>query len=198
MTSVDQTWFTERLEHRQLSQRRLAKLMGLDPAAVSLMFRGKRKIALEEASQLAVLLDVPVTEVLERAGLHVHGERRIKMVGTLNASGEVSMSGEGAHDLVEAPPGVPSDCVAIQARTTGTDQEALDGWIYFVSNAHGSPGQTIGHLAMVAIKGNGVRFATVKRGYTRGTYNLINYRQEVTPNVELAWASPILWIKTTA
>jgi len=38
----------------------------------------------------------------------------------------------------------------------------------------------------------------VKRGYKRGTYNLTDNTGRTTENVELAWASPVFWIKTTA
>ena len=44
-------WFKQKLAERKLSQRQLAKLMGLDPAAVSLMLRGQRKMTNEEAHQ---------------------------------------------------------------------------------------------------------------------------------------------------
>jgi len=36
----------------RLSQRKLAKLLDLDPAAVSLMLRGRRKMTAEEAAAI--------------------------------------------------------------------------------------------------------------------------------------------------
>ncbi len=36
---IDTEWFRDRLASRKLSQRGLAKAMGVDPSAVSLMFR---------------------------------------------------------------------------------------------------------------------------------------------------------------
>ena len=42
--------------------------MNLDPAAVSLMLRGKRKMSASEAGEIAKLLGVAVDEVLMRAG----------------------------------------------------------------------------------------------------------------------------------
>ena len=42
--------------------------MGLDPAAVSLMLRGKRKMSAAEAAEIARLLNVSVEEVLLHAG----------------------------------------------------------------------------------------------------------------------------------
>lgn len=170
--------------------------MGLDPSALSLMLRGKRKITIEECAQLAVLLDVSTTEVLERAGLQVHGERKVKLVGYVNSQFEVTLLGDGAHEMVDAPPHVTSQTVAIQARTSGSDQETIDRWLYFVSDTKATPSKSIGELAMVAIKGNGIKIVHVRRGYTRGTYNLVNRKNELTHNAEIAWASPVIWIKT--
>lgn len=66
--AIDTRWFKDMLADRRLSQRRLAALMGLDPAAVSLMIRGKRKLSTAEASEIARLLNVGVEEVAARAG----------------------------------------------------------------------------------------------------------------------------------
>lgn len=65
---TDTRWFRERLSDAQLSQRKLAQHLHLDPAAVSLMLRGKRKMSTKEATELAKLLRVPVQEVVLRAG----------------------------------------------------------------------------------------------------------------------------------
>jgi len=197
-TAIDTEWFVDRLEQRQLSQRGLARLMGIDPAAVSLMFRGKRRITLEEAAQLAVLLDVSTTEVLQRAGLPTHGERTVKVAGFITKDYEVMLQAEGAHDMVEAPSNVPQDTIALQARTTGTDMELIDGYLYFIAGSRRSPSEALGQLAMCAVKGNGTKVGHLKRGYRRGTYNLVNARGDILTNVELAWASPVLWVKTIA
>lgn len=194
---IDTQWFVDRIAARKLSLRGLAKLMGLDPAALSLAFRGKRKITLEEAAQLSVLLDVSTTEVLERAGIKAHGELKVKVIGYRMPDGHVQLAGEGLHDMVEAPPGVPSDCVAIQSRTAGSNSEAIDGWLFFASADHGSPSHAMGQFALLAIKGNGMKLAHIRKGYKRGTYNLLSMKsEEIMQNAELAWASPVLWIKT--
>ena len=53
-------WFRQLLSTRKLSQRGLAKLLELDPAAVSLMLRGQRKMTNEEAHQISMILGVPI------------------------------------------------------------------------------------------------------------------------------------------
>ena len=66
---IDTRWFQDRLSDVRLSQRKLARQMSLDPAAVSLMIRGKRKMSAAEAAEIARFLGVSVTEVLVRAGI---------------------------------------------------------------------------------------------------------------------------------
>lgn len=66
---VDTRWFQNQLADRHISQRKLAKLLDLDPAAVSLMFRGRRKMSAAEAAEVSRVLNVDVDEVLRRAGI---------------------------------------------------------------------------------------------------------------------------------
>lgn len=199
MTTINTQWFTDRLAERRLSQRQLAKLMGVDNAAVSLMLRGKRKMSLDEAAQLAVLLQSTTAEILEAAGVPVTGNsQRVKVIGHMSGDGSVGLEAEGIHDMVDAPPGLPGDAVAIQCRTARTDQELVDGWLYFLSEKQISPERAVGTFAMVAIKNNGLHMAHVKRGYRKGTFNIADNSGRTMQNVELAWASPVYWIKTTA
>ncbi len=67
---IDTRWFQDRLADRQVSQRKLASMLNLDPAAVSLMVRGKRKMSAAEAAEVARVLNVSVDEVLARAGIY--------------------------------------------------------------------------------------------------------------------------------
>lgn len=196
--TINTQWFSERLTERRMSQRQLAKLMGLDSSAVSLMFRGKRKMTIEEAAQIAVLLQSSTQEVLQAAGVQIQAEQLVPVVGFVKGDGTVTMSAEGTHDMVEAPPHMPPDCVAVQYRTAGTEREQWDGWLAFMAERQMTPDKALGCLALVAIKGSGLVITHVKRGYRRGTYNLLDSQGRAQENVELAWASPVYWLKTTA
>lgn len=195
---IDTRWFTDRLDERRMSQRQLAKLMGLDSAAVSLMLRGKRRMSMEEAAQIAVLLQSSTQEVLEAAGVPLNSGRQVPIIGFALADGTVVLHPEGTHDMVDAPPGLPADAVAIQTRSAGSERPMYDGWLSYLSERQHPPEKSIDTYALVAIKSNGLHMRHVKRGYKRGTYNLTDNTGRTTENVELAWASPVFWIKTTA
>lgn len=196
--SINTEWFTNRLAERRMSQRQLARLMGMDPAAVSLMLRGKRRMTVEEAAQIAVLLQSTTTEVMTAAGVPITGGDRVPVVGYIHPDFSVTLEAEGLHDTVEAPPGLPADAIALQARTARSDQEVIDGWLHFMSATHHAPERTLGNLSLCALRDDGLLLAQVRRGYRVGRFNLLDRSGAQHHNVELAWASPVLWIKTTA
>ena len=98
MAIVDTQWFRDRLAARKLSQRGLARAMGVDASAVSLMLRGLRRMTVEEAGQVAVLLQVTTQEVMQAAGVPVQGGKRVRLMGYVQAGGRVVLEAEGLHD----------------------------------------------------------------------------------------------------
>lgn len=101
---IDTGWFQGRLADKRLSQRQLAKRMGLDPAAVSLMLRGKRKMSAAEAADIAVLLGVSADEVLLHAG-SVPVMPSLRSTVATDARGNVALV---ARDVATAAPVVGS------------------------------------------------------------------------------------------
>lgn len=69
MKHIDTQWFRGVLADRQISQRQLAFKMEMDPASMSLMFRGKRRMKFEDAEKLSKFLRVRVDEILYHAGV---------------------------------------------------------------------------------------------------------------------------------
>ena len=195
--TIDTAWFSGRLADRKMSQRGLAKIMGLDPAAMSLMLRGKRKMTLDEAAQLANILRVSTHDVLEHAGINVVSDRRAKVIGYMTGDASVHLYGEGNHDMIDAPSDMPPEnTAAVQARTAGTDLQHVDGYHMFFADEHVSPSSCVGQLVIAAVKGNGLVLAHVYKGYQRGSYNLMNWRNQLTTNQELLWVMPVFWIRT--
>lgn len=66
---VNTRWFQNGLADVKVSQRRLAKMMGVDPSAVTLMLKGRRAMSASEAALIAKVLGVPVDDVLREAGI---------------------------------------------------------------------------------------------------------------------------------
>lgn len=192
--SMQTEWFKERLAQRKLSQRKLANLMGLDPAAVSLMLRGQRKMTSEEAHFIASTVGVPVTEVLRRAGIEVLDDvRSVPITASMNDRGAITLFPDKTHERVHGPADCPSGTQAIQVRAPSSIQ---DGWLLFILPGQQEPAELLDRICLVTIKGGNQCIAVIRRGYRHGTYNLITWPdREQRLDVEVAWASHVLWIK---
>jgi transcriptional regulator with XRE-family HTH domain len=196
-TKFDTDWFRDRLADKQLSQRRLAKFLGLDSSAVSLTFRGKRDMKLTEAAHIAQLLAVPVDEVLYHAGVMQHSKgAQVSVAGFLESHGEVrSVVGTEEAFSVPMPAGLMGDdYIAIQARTSGSDLEHMDGWLFFGKQPSKISPDAMGKMSFIHMR-NGMRFiAMIKRGYKPDRYNLSGTVNGT--DMEVTAAQPIELIKT--
>jgi transcriptional regulator with XRE-family HTH domain len=63
---IDSDWFYRQLDREGRSLREMAKVLGLDPSAVSRMLRGERKMSAEEQDGIADYLGIPLDEVAMR------------------------------------------------------------------------------------------------------------------------------------
>lgn len=190
-------WFRQLLATRKLSQRGLAKLLELDPAAVSLMLRGQRKMTNAEAHQVSLILGVPITEVLRQAGIEVNDDvRRVKVTGYIDKDAAVTLFPKRTHDKVVGPADCPEGTYALQQRDANSQK---DGWMYFVSPSEDDPRQHLGEMCCVALDNGEHIVAFIQRGYRSGTFNLIRCctNESLRTDANVVWASRILWIKPT-
>lgn len=188
-------WFRQVLASKKLSQRRLAALLELDPAAVSLMLRGQRRMTNEEAHQIGIILGVKTTEVLRQAGIAVSDDvRHVKVTGHVDKDEVVTLFPRRTHDKVVGPADCPEGTYALQKRSPGHPH---DEWMLFISPAEDDPRAHLGQMCCVALQNGEHIIAFVQRGYRSGTFNLINGANgsAIRTDADVAWASRILWIK---
>jgi DNA-binding transcriptional regulator YdaS (Cro superfamily) len=187
-------WFRDRLADKKLSQRRLAKMLEIDPAAVSLMFRGMRRITPHEAHQISVILGVPLNEVMRNAGIEVTEDvRRCPVAAHVDENGVVTTMPPRTHDDVIGPGDCPVGTFAIQVRSHSSTK---DGWLLFVTPAQVAPAENIDQLCLVATGDGRQILAVVRRGYRRDTHNLIIWpSNEMISDASIVWTSTVLWIK---
>ncbi|MFN7609908.1 MAG: helix-turn-helix domain-containing protein, partial [bacterium] len=144
---VDTQWFQERLRERDVSQRRLAKMLSLDPSALSLMFRGRRKMTTVEAAELSRILGVPLDEVMLHAGATgAQPVTTIPLVYSIDDQGELHAKrpGERVHALGDLPE------AAVAARNEDR-HSAYFGWTYFYVPRPNIPIEAIGKKCIVQI-----------------------------------------------
>lgn len=198
MQKIDRRWFTATLSDRRISQRQLAKLMGVDPASIHRLLTGKRPMRMDEAVNIASLLGVPVADVLGHAGVNVSGSvASVPLVGFVDGQGEAHLDWNAQGERVPSPVELPPRACAVQMRTASSPIDSWDGWILYTTLPDGIAADALGRLCLVGLKGNGVdllRF--VRRGYRRGYYNLTSTAAPSLSDAELDWATPILHIQT--
>ena len=194
MPPIDQNWFKEKLKSIGVSQRQLAKKMGLDPASVSYMLSGKRRMTMDEAHAIAGYLLLPVTEVMRQAGIEVLDDvRKVPIAGFIGQHCMVTLLPKGTHDLINAPADVPTGSYVLQLRIVNSPQ---DGWLYYVDGAQGKPEESLDKLCLVAFKDGGLILAIVRRGYKKDLFNLlVTCDSSVLENRELVWTARVLWIQ---
>lgn len=191
MSKVDTEWFRRRLETIKMSQRKLAKHMGLDPGAVSLMLRGMRKIKLEEATLLAQILTSPTSEVIRAAGVdELEGVRPVPVVGTIGVDSVVSMDLDSTEHQIHGPADLPPGSVAVQFMP-GYPGGFLPDAIAFFPKPDGVSQDAVSRLAIVKLVDGPVLCTFLRRGVKTGTYST-----EGNIQVAIEWATPVLWIKT--
>ncbi len=194
--TVNTQWFKDRLAERHLSQRGLARLMGIDSSAISLMLRGRREMKLTEAAQLAALIGVPAEEVLANVGVNLRSAgASVPIVATLDDHGEVQFGESEALGEVPRPPGdLPTDLGAIVCRTAGSQLDYMDRWLLFFHNLQeGVNPESIERLSLVKQRGSVTTIGQVKRSYARGRWD-VSCALRTSANIELEFATPILLI----
>ncbi len=187
-------WFRERLQDRKLSQRGLAKMLEIDPAAASLMLRGKRRMTPHEAHQISVILGTPLNEVMRQAGIEVTEDvHRCPVAAFVNEEGVVVTLPTRTHDTVLGPADCPVGTYAVQVRSHASIK---DGWLLFVTPAQAPASANADQLCLVATADGKQVLAVVRRGYRRDTHNLVLWpSMNIVSDAQIAWTSTVLWIK---
>jgi len=197
--AIDTRWFRDRLADRQMSQRELARKMGLDHASISGLIRGKRPMRMNEAGTIARLLGVPVSQVLEHAGLQLHKQCACAVVGWIDGTGEAHLDWHNSSDTVPCLVGCPANCLAIRFQTAATPLDHMDGWlIHFQQPQDGVPADAVGRLCLVKLREGMKVVASVRRGYLPGRWNLIRLAGGALENADLQWATPIRAMQSPA
>jgi transcriptional regulator with XRE-family HTH domain len=191
--TINTDWFKSLMADRRISQRELAKKIGVDHSALSLAFRGKRNMKMAEAADIARLLGVPVAEVMENAGIQSDA-KSVPLRGFVDGHGE--MHSEESDERIPAPHAMALGSFAIQCRTSSSPLEYMDGWLLFVAKPvdHVSA-EVVGKFCLCRLVDGVQVIGTLRRGYKRGRYNLINANSQMT-DVDVQWAAPILYIET--
>jgi transcriptional regulator with XRE-family HTH domain len=193
--AVNTRWFQDQLADRRLSQRKLAKMMNLDPSAVSLMLRGLRVISADEAADMARILGLPLPDVLSQIGVDLPRETGVDMVqivGWVDDNNRIHPQTQAGPTAAPKPPGAVDGTVAVRHMTDGY----RDGWlVYFCPIDYVMP-EAMGRLSVVEYAKTGTTALRVlKHGYEPGLYRLFDPSGGEPETARITSASVVTWIK---
>lgn len=183
------------MEEAGVTHRELAAAIGKDRTMVTWTLMGRRRIALTEAATWARVLHVDVDEVMRRVGADVPhvGRAAIRVVGWADEDLRIHWGTKGLRGP-KTIDGSGKGLVAIRFQGAG----AFEGAVALTSEVTEGKAATIapeviGRICVVRIVGTTADYLRlVKHGYTVGTFNLADLRENVLEeNVRLSAASVV-------
>jgi transcriptional regulator with XRE-family HTH domain len=193
MATVNRRYFESLMQAKGLSLRALARRMAISHSQLSLTFSGDRRFQLDEVAQLSAIFGEPISRIVENAGVMVQSFNTsyVPVIGSMGGDGVVSLHDEDVVERTHAIAEAPEDCVAIQARTTGSALDWLDGVVFFMRKPDGFDTAALGRFSLCKIKNGVYCMASIRRGYREDTYNLKGLFEE--NNSSLVMATPVLF-----
>ena len=197
--NVNQDWFKSQLSARGSSQADMARYLGRDPSAVSLMLKGKRRFQMKDAEDIASYLQAPVEEVLKAAGIPIAEQKaeavRVRIVGTCNGEMLVDMR-PSTVAMIDGHRDLSRDSVAIRMQTTGSAASYMDGWVLFFSPSNAIDPSMVNQMCVIELTTGDRRIGQLQRGYQSYTYNVVLLGGGTIQDIEVKSANPITWIMT--
>lgn len=192
---VNTRWFQDQLADRHLSQRKLAKMMDLDPSAVSLMLRGMRVISADEAAELARILGVPLQDVLAQIGVDLPRETgldTVKIVGHVDMDGIIHAKHPGGPREAPKPPGTPDATVAVRYMS----DDYRDGMLLYFTPVDYVMPEAIGRMSVVELPDGRQAVRVIKHGYEPGQFRLAGPVSGEMTMARVVSASLVTWMRT--
>jgi transcriptional regulator with XRE-family HTH domain len=194
---VDKRWFQDRMADADVTQRRVAEELGIDPSAMTNLLNGKRNPRVEEVLIMAKTLRVSKEAVLAHMGLQssaaVPGESSTPVIGWVDDDGVLHEGKVEGPTNMPTPPGVPDGAVAVRYQTGGS----FDGWVaFFVPSEYVRP-EAFTRLSVVTLKDGAKKLRIVRQGYEEGSFRLTTLAAPNGPaeSAVLIAAAPVLWLK---
>lgn len=192
---IDKNWFLSRMKRRDLTQRKAAKALGMDPGQMSRLLNGKRKMQLTEVPGFAKLLGEASPDVISAAGINMRSnkvaEGEMAIVGRVDSAGTVHME---AKPIGAIPDQHGCDnAVALRFESALTPLDPVDGWYVIVTEKPVSTDEAVGHMALCEMEDGSLRLCWLRKGYEPGRFRLT----WVSPEMETASvisARPVLLI----
>jgi repressor LexA len=172
---------------RNIKRKPLAKKAGLGETAIRDIFDEKRNdVRGSTLIKLAEFFETTVDELT----------RPVELGGKIGAGGSILFDEDPDRKEVERPPLAGGRMLALQVVGDSMFPRYDEGAIIYVRRDHdGVLPQYIGRECAVHLADGGTFLKILEEGTVPGRYNLRSHNAPLVRNVEVIWASPVLFVR---
>lgn len=176
------------MERRNMSGRQLSLRAGLSESAVRDVLTRTDNPGISTLHKIAEALDVPFDAI--------NGMQQVPLIGTIGAGGAIAYSLDDAHiEYVPRPPLAPAQIIALRVMGDSMLPKYDPGDIVYVRRDHdGVLPHYIGRYCAVHLADGGTYLKILARGSIPDRYTLRSLNAADMEDVEVIWASPVLFV----
>jgi transcriptional regulator with XRE-family HTH domain len=187
--AIDGEWMRQQLKEKGKSQADLARFLKVEPAIITRILQGRRRLQLDDCRQIARFLGMPVDDVLRHAGMKLRqvtasGKAMVPIIGRADANGQVRLLSGDATTSMD----LPGDAVAIRL-------DEPEGWTAFATSDRSPPDMMIRRMVMAAAEDGGWWIGELRRGHEPGLFDLKPLAGRMIEGLAIAYCQAIVWIR---
>jgi phage repressor protein C with HTH and peptisase S24 domain len=171
---------------KKVAAKRLSKMAGLGETAVRDLMETTTDPRIGTLIKLADALEIPASSLFGN---------QVPVLGKVGAGGSVLFEETDEPELVDRPPGAVGRLMALQVTGDSMFPVYRDGDVVYVARDHeGVLKEYIGEECVVHTVEGGTFLKTLNTGSQINRYHLNSFNAPPMENVELVWATPVLFV----
>jgi transcriptional regulator with XRE-family HTH domain len=169
-----------------IGRKPLAKAAGLGETAIRDIMEGGRDVRMSTLVKLAEFFDTTVDELA----------RPVELGGKIGAGGSILFGDPDETKTVERPPLALGRMMALQVVGDSMFPRYDEGAVVYIRRDHeGVLPDYLGKECAVHLVDGGTFLKVLEEGTEPGKYNLRSHNAPLMRNVEVVWASPVLFVR---
>lgn len=186
--SVVRARLIEQMARRKIKSKPLAKAAGLGETAIrDILNIDQRDVKASTLVKLAEFFEVPVDDLA--------GREQVELVGKVGAGGSILFEAFAEPETVPRPPAAAGPLIALLVEGESMLPRYDPGDIVYIKREHeGVLPAYIGRYCAVHLADGGTFLKILEEGSEPGRYTLRSHNAADMKNVEVLWASPVLFV----
>ncbi|MCB4863201.1 helix-turn-helix domain-containing protein [Sphingobium sp. PNB] len=175
------------MNRKGFTKRSLSSAAGLSESMVRDLLKKTENPGIGTLDAIAVALEMPIEDLI--------GSERVPLLGEVGAGGLIAYFNDGDQfELVPRPPLAPGRLMALRVKGESMLPKYEPGDIIYVRRDHeGVLPQYLGRHCAVHLTDGGTYLKILSAGTMAGRYTLRSLNAADMENVEVVWASPVLF-----